>query len=96
MIEDNCMRERCLEKAQHAIGMDGRDVWKTHGEKVYVPYRNYYMVTEPEEDWEALVREGLAQRHESPGSIMYDMTPDGLLWMAKLLRISICVVPFLG
>jgi len=84
-------KEICLDLAKHTIGMDSKEVYRTHGEKVYIPYRNYFSAAHPEEAWELMVKEGYAKRTDYKESVNYKMTPDGIQWMAKELRINICL-----
>ena len=84
-------KDYCLDLAKHTIGMDSREVYRTHGEKVYVPYRNYFTAPQPEEAWELMVKEGYARRTDGKDYVTYRMTPDGILWMVQELRVYICL-----
>lgn len=88
---DASEKERCLELASHAIGMDSRKAFTTHGEKVYIPYRNYFTCPQPEAPWESMVEKGYARRIDHELSVEYRMTPDGIQWMARELKINIAL-----
>ena len=75
----------------HAIGLDNGKVFKRDGVQIYRPYRNYFLVTEPEEEWETLVAVGYAKKHEGKTNIQYSVTPDGIQWLVKYSRINICL-----
>lgn len=88
--------DKCLDLAKHAIGMDDRKTYTTHGEKVFIPYRNYFTTAEPEEPWELMVKAGYAKREDINDYCCYSMTPDGIQWMVKNLNISICLTRHTG
>ena len=75
----------------HAIGMDNAKIFRKDGIKIYRPYRNYYTVSKPDEDWEALVEAGYAKEKIWEDYIEYSVTPDGLQWLAKYSEICICL-----
>lgn len=75
----------------HAIGLDNGKIFKRDGEKIYMPYRNYFLVTEPDEEWETLVAAGYAEKHVGQTNTQYSVTPDGIQWLVKYSRINICL-----
>ncbi len=75
----------------HAIGMDNGKTFRKDGIKIYRPYRNYYLLLRPNEDWEALVEAGCAKKKIWEDHIEYSVTPDGLQWLAKYSKICICL-----
>ena len=87
------MKQVCIALAEHTIGMDSQEVWRTHGTRVYVPYRNYFSAARPDNAWEAMVEEGYAKRYDGKESVQYSMTPDGIQWLARELKVNICLTP---
>ena len=75
----------------HAIGMDRGKIRKIDGARIYKPYRNYFSVAKPENDWEALVAAGYAVKKEYNQAIDYHVTPDGIQWLVNYSRINICL-----
>lgn len=75
----------------HAIGLDNGKIFKRDGAQIYKPYRNYFLVTEPEEEWETLVAAGYAEKHVGKTAIQYSVTPDGIQWLVNYSRINICL-----
>ena len=85
-------KAEALELAKHAIGMDNGAIYRTHGERVFIPFRNYFATAHPEATWEAMVREGYAECEiHSDGSCEYRVTPNGIYWMVHQLRVSIAI-----
>jgi len=75
----------------HAIGLDNGKVFKREGASIYKPYRNHFVVSEPDEEWETLVEAGYARKTEGKTAIQYSVTPDGIQWLVKYSRINICL-----
>ena len=93
---DDQLRKVCIDLAQHAIGMDHAKTFRRNGEKIYLPYRNYFTAARREEPWEIMIVKGYAigiaeQLEDGSMYVTYRMTPDGLQWLAKELRINICL-----
>ena len=75
----------------HAIGLDYGKVFTREGARIYKPYRNYFIVTEPEAEWETMVAAGYAKRNDGKTRIEYSVTPDGIQWLVNYSRINICL-----
>lgn len=87
--------ERCLARAEHAIGMDNRKTYKRKGKEFYKPYRNYYETVVDDIEWQILEWYGLAMHGkvredgDYKGLCHYHMTLKGMEWMEKVLKITI-------
>lgn len=75
----------------HAIGLDNGKIFKRDGARIYIPYRNHFTVSEPDEEWEILVGAGYAEKDKGVTMITYRVTPDGIQWLVKYSRINICL-----
>lgn len=66
-INLNDISREQIRKMKHALGLGGKDK----------PYRNYYSLTTPNQDWEDLIEKGFANKTNScndPDSIIYYVT----------------------
>lgn len=90
-------RDLCVEIMEHTIGLDRGKVFTREGAKIYKPYRNYFNTHVGRAPWMWLEEAGYAghgkeyQNEGSHASTDYYLTPNGLQWLAKELRINICV-----
>lgn len=89
--------EQALEWAKHAIGMDIKKPFRKDGCIIYVPYRNYFNTVLHNPIWQELAFAGLAAHgstymvDDGTERTSYFLTPNGLQWLAKELRIFICI-----
>jgi len=72
---------------KHMIGLDKIKPF----EKEYVPYRNYAGYSKKEKNHESLVERGLAKVicREMFHEYIYSLTPQGFIFLEKLLNIKI-------
>lgn len=89
--------EQALEWAKHAIGMDGKRPFRKDGCIIYVPYRNYFSTVLHDPIWQELAFAGLAAHgsiymdNDGTERTSYSLTPNGIQWLAKELRMFICI-----
>ncbi len=65
---------------EHAIGLDDKSFYVSHGEKYYIPYRNYYGAGGEHKTWEGLCDKGLAKTNDHR---MYYVTLKGLAELSE-------------
>ena len=78
--------------ARHAIGLDRKEAYKSHGKLFYRPYRNCYAASPKDcETWELMCNTGYADRGRENryGGRMYWLTRKGLDWLGEKLGIKI-------
>lgn len=78
---------RQIEMMQHAIGFDRRNIKKNQ----YKAYRNRYIVSHPDNDWEELVSFGYATRKdfEIEKQIAYYVSELGMKYLSVLFGCTI-------
>lgn len=78
---------RQIELMEHAIGFDSGKIKR----KRYEAYRNRYVVSEPNNDWEELVRIGYATKREFKieKQIVYYVSERGMKYLGVLFG---CVI----
>ena len=88
---------KCVEKCIHTIGLDYEKPFRRGGILIYKPYRNYFTTYVGEFPWPDLERAGFAKHSNSviledgTEKTCYFLTPDGLQWLARELKICICL-----
>ncbi len=93
----NEIRQMAIAVAVHTIGLDNKRPFTKDGSKIYCPYRNYFNTWLQETPWPELEAAGYAThgkvRENECGmkTTDYYLTPDGLQWLARELKINICV-----
>ena len=75
----------------HAIGLDNGKIFRRDVAKIFKPFRNRFIASEPIQDWEALVENGYAEKREGDTTIQYSVTPNGIQWLVNYSRINICL-----
>lgn len=84
--EDITITVSQINKMKHAIGIK-RDSIKRYK---YTAFRNYYYLSEKNEEWENLINRGFAVKHISDtGGNWYYVTKTGLQFLEKLMFIKI-------
>ena len=85
---------------KHTIGLDSKSPYVRNGKMYYRPYRNYFNTFIGTYPWPELERAGYAAHgdiyehdEETPGTTDYYLTPKGLKWLEKELRITITTKP---
>lgn len=73
---------------KHAIGFENRRVTGRIHRK-YVPYRNYFALSHADPDWEDLCKLGFASKESLLTSVMYYVTPDGFIFLERVLGVQI-------
>ena len=81
--------EEVIDLCKHTIGLDRSKPYHRHGNAFYKPYRNYFAA--PIKGDRLLDRlSGLViERKETERSVLYRLTPDGLKWLGRQLKITI-------
>ena len=76
-----------IQMMQHAIGFDRSRIKKNK----YIAYRNRYIASEPNNDWEELVAIGYAKKREyqEQSQIMYCVSEEGMKCLGVMLG---CVI----
>lgn len=79
-----------IDYCKHMVGLDYKQPYRRHGKYFYKPYRNYYY---------AATSKGNVILNKFPSFIMtkefgsdgvwYILTPDGLKWLGRVLKITI-------
>ena len=91
-MNDN-IKARCIELAQHAIGMGLKRPYTRHGKQFYRPYRNYFATLLPCEPWEMMVGAGYATmreyEREGRAAATFWLTREGLDWLGDQLGMHI-------
>lgn len=85
-------KEKLINLASHAIGLDHKKPYKRYGRYFYKPYRNYYDASIDDcKLWDMLVSDGYAKagKKNRYGGRMYWLTRKGLDWLGKELEIVI-------
>lgn len=81
-----------LELMKHAIGLDQVDAKPKRGK--YIAYRNYSCTSGKNEEWESLVKIGVAKSNVGnqeiyPNAVFYHVSEDGLRMMEEILGFKI-------
>lgn len=78
---------RQIEMMKHAIGFDRRNIKKNQ----YGAYRNRYIVTNPDNDWEELISFGYATKRafEAERQIAYYVSELGMKYLGSLFGCTI-------
>lgn len=78
---------RQIQMMQHAIGFEQRRIKKNK----YMPYRNRYVVNQPEEEWEELVSIGYATRRDFQieKQVLYLVSELGMKYLGVLFE---CII----
>ena len=79
-----------LELMKHAIGLDNTKSKR----KTYTAYRNYFCTYGGSDEWESLVKLGVAKSNVGnqeiyPNSVFYHVSEDGLRMMEEILGFKI-------
>ena len=81
-----------LELMKHAIGLEQADAKPKRGK--YIAYRNYFCTYGNSEEWESLVKLGVAKSNVGnqeiyPNAVFYHVSEDGLRMMEEILGFKI-------
>lgn len=93
MQADDAIKARCIELAQHAVGLGQKRPYTRHGKQFYRPYRNYFTTLLPCEPWELMVYSEYAEMREyireGRRAAKFWLTRAGLDWLGEQLGMHI-------
>ncbi|MBS6168849.1 MAG: hypothetical protein KIC65_09585 [Firmicutes bacterium] len=79
------MNDIIVEKIElmcHALGIESRNFRK--GQTRHVCYRNYFIVSKPDELWEDIVNDGYANKLIENNSIIYSVNKAGMILLGRI------------
>ena len=80
---------RAIELCKHMIGLDYKKPYHRHGKAFYKPYRNYYQDTKDGNKVLDKLPNYIVFREIGDMSTWYTLTPEGLRWLGRELKITI-------
>ena len=81
--------KRAIEICEHMIGLDCEKPYHRHGKAFYRPYRNYYEDTKNGNKVLDKLPSFIISRKNGDISTWYTLTPYGLKWLGRQLKITI-------
>lgn len=74
-----------IELMKHAIGFKQDKVKRGK----YIAWRNYFVATNPNDEWDIIVKNGLAVKRFKDNQIVYFVSKEGMNLLARMLSIKI-------
>ena len=81
--------KRAIEICKHMIGLDYKKPYHRQGKAFYKPYRNYYEDIKSGNKVLDKLPNFIVSRKNDDISTLYVLTPDGLKWLSRQLKITI-------
>lgn len=81
--------KRAIEICKHMIGLDYKKPYHRQGKAFYKPYRNYYEDIKSGNKVLDKLPNFIVSRENGDISTLYVLTPDGLKWLSRQLKITI-------
>lgn len=81
--------KRAIEICKHMIGLDYKNPYHRHGKAFYKPYRNYYEDGKSGNKVLDRLPSFIVSRKNGDLSTWYALTPDGLKWLSRQLKVTI-------
>lgn len=81
--------KRAIEICKHMIGLDYKNPYHRHGKAFYKPYRNYYEDGKSGNKVLDRLPSFIVSRKNGDLSTWYVLTPDGLKWLSRQLKVTI-------
>ena len=92
MLEMIKYKDKCVDLATHAIGMDNKGTYTRQGRIFYKPYRNYFATSRDSNDfkeWSWMEQYGYAKSLADGNHVLFRLTRAGLDWLGKKIGVHI-------